>query len=596
MKALDNIKFAYSKIWTASKKIFFVMFAESLITVFKTALDLFFVKDIINFIISDKFSFNFLFLFLFIYITISIIYIAIDSYIRKLLIFKFETIMVYKTKKELYEKIENIDLIEYNKPETYNKIDKAFKDSEIQYFKVFAYGFTFFTNILTLFFVFSLFNDAVLILATAMNVVNYISYYFISSKRKYKFDKSEEPYYRYGDYLDKVFFYEKYANELRQYSFIKNKLINKYQERTTYYTERCRKYLNIFMTSNLIVNSVSYIIFAAFSIYISAAVLNKEINTGEFVVALTVLSSMSNQIINLLKTIPDMHMSSLAIGDIREILEYKTSMSSKKEKEREPVEFKEILAKNISFSYDNNFSIDNVSFSIKKGQIIALVGLNGSGKTTLLDVIIRLLDTQKGFLYLNSRLYSDYCFEDLRSIFSIVFQDFRLYELSIAENILMREIESDEDENLVYESLKFVGLFDKIMALKDGIYTTVSGDLSTSELSGGECQKIAIARALANNKQILIFDEPTSAMDVFSEKEFFDSLSRLKTLQNKTIIYTTHRLEYTINADQIWFMSGGRLVESGTHSALMHLGKEYAELYNICLQRHDNGGVKIVEN
>lgn len=584
MKVLDNITYAHKMIWRTSHMIYYVMLLWILLSSIKTIISLFFVRDIINFVLSDTFTYNNLFSMLLFFLVVTIALEMFDKLVMEIIINKFETVLVGRIKGELYKKIENVDIMEYCNPNFYDKIDKAFRESEVQYFKVFSICYVCLMNILTMIIVNAFYFDWFLIVATVINVINYMVYYYISNKKKYLFDKNHEPYFRFEDYLNRVFYNPKYAQELRMFNYIDKKLHSKLDEKSDYYYIDYKGYLKTFSKNSFIVSSISNCIFAVFGVYISMKVYNKSLNTGDFIIALSVITTFSNQLINVFKIIPELYTSGLAIGDIREILNYKSKLISSDKCEIN--DFEEITAENISFMYNENmdFSLKNVSFSIKRGQVVAIVGLNGSGKTTLLDLIMRLMDPLVGCMYLNKQKYSDYSIEKVRKTFSVVFQNINLYEISIAENILLKEVNSETDIEKINEALEFVNMYEKVMSLKDGIHTCISNDIGSSDFSGGERQKLAIARAFVQNSPVMILDEPTSSMDVFSEKKFFESLYSLRNKKNKTIIFTTHRLEYTVHADNILLLKNGEIIESGTHERLMSLGKEYASLYNMNLQ------------
>ena len=218
---------------------------------------------------------------------------------------------------------------------------------------------------------------------------------------------------------------------------------------------------------------------------------------------------MSTQMINVLKIIPDIYKSSLYIDDIKEILNYPCPLSNcdygKTLESFEVLEFK-----NVFFRYGKElpYVLQNISFSIEKNEIIAIAGLNGAGKTTLLDCALGLIQPDKGHVEFNGVEYNKYNLDDLKTKFSIVFQDYQIYEITIAENILMHPINSTEDETVVLEALKYVNLYEKIISLEKGIHTLISSNKDESNFSYGERQKIVIARAYARKSPIIIFDEP----------------------------------------------------------------------------------------
>lgn len=582
MDVIKNLLFALNEIKKTSKIIFPLILVIAVISAAISVIDLFLLKWIIDYALTEPFALSELILYLFLYFFVIMIFQAIYSLFDKFFIAGFETKIMARTKGELYQKIETIDLIDYCDSEFYDKLNRALNQIGIQYFKILIQLLCLLIRFFTFIVVFTYYGDLVIFLASIINVVNYVIYYFLANKTKYNFDKKEETYYRYHEYLDRVFYLQEYAQELRLVDGIKEKIISKDENNTYEYIKRFRPFLRKFAGKSILMTAISNFIFALTSIYVSGQLLDKMITLGEFLVAISVVSSMSTQIIEIVKIIPDIYHSGLWVSDIREVLDYSSSCSDKEEGITAN-RFEELSANNVCFRYDENsaFSIRNFSFSLKKNQVIAISGLNGSGKSTLMDLILNLLQPQSGQFYLNGIPYEDYNLRSLRNMFSVVFQDFQMYEVSIAENILMHEIESDADKHIVEEALKFSGLYEKVMSLEKGIDTVMSTEENAFVFSGGERQKLAIARAYAKPAPILLFDEPTSALDVFAAEAFYSDLFRMKEQQDRTIIYTTHKLKYTANADKIIYIKDGMIHEAGTQQELICRNKEYASLYHL---------------
>lgn len=218
---------------------------------------------------------------------------------------------------------------------------------------------------------------------------------------------------------------------------------------------------------------------------------------------------------------------------------------------------------------------------IKKGEKVALVGKNGSGKSTLIKLLLDFYPIQEGKVLYNGVPYSSFDTGVVQGKFSAVFQDSPIYAFSVAENVLLREPASDTDEKLVVEALIFSGLWEKVNALEKGMYTVVTKEFDDEGvyLSGGEYQKIIIARAYAHQSEILIFDEPASSLDPLAEYELFHKMLQLG--KDKTVIYITHRLAAAIEADRIYYIDEGRVREQGKHEELMKLQGQYNQMFSI---------------
>ncbi|MGN1295867.1 MAG: ABC transporter ATP-binding protein, partial [Bacilli bacterium] len=230
-------------------------------------------------------------------------------------------------------------------------------------------------------------------------------------------------------------------------------------------------------------------------------------------------------------------------------------------------EVEEIEFKNVSFTYPRTSTkiLDNVSFKINKGEKISIVGLNGAGKTTIVKLICRLYKINEGEILVNGINIDRYNYSTYISKISAVFQDFKLFAYTIKENIL----NDDGDEEMAYDLACKVGLKEKIDSLEDGVNSlyTKSFDEKGIELSGGECQKVAIARALHSKSSLIILDEPTSALDPLAEAEIYSSFNDL--VQNKTALYISHRMSSSVFCDKILLLNNGKVEDFAPHKELI---------------------------
>ena len=243
-------------------------------------------------------------------------------------------------------------------------------------------------------------------------------------------------------------------------------------------------------------------------------------------------------------------------------------------------EFESLEVNNISFSYKGDYNqLEDVTLKIKKGQKIAIVGHNGAGKTTLVKLLLRLYDVNNGEILYNNDNYKDINVLSLRKEVGAVFQNVEVYAVTIAENILLKTPKTIEDFNLIDEALKFSGLDEYVNTLPNGINTLVTKEFDRDGivLSGGQNQRLAIARGYALNYNLFILDEPSSALDPIAEANVYNNMLTLG--KNKTIIFISHRLTTTVNADYIYLFEHGKVIEQGTHEELMKLNKKYKEMF-----------------
>lgn len=232
-----------------------------------------------------------------------------------------------------------------------------------------------------------------------------------------------------------------------------------------------------------------------------------------------------------------------------------------------PVE--SIVFENVDFTYPGSEKkvLDQISFTVEKGEKIAVVGLNGAGKTTLIKLLCRLYQPQAGRILVNGRNIQDYNYESYMRQVAAVFQDYRLFDFSIEENISCRA--PGQDEATVQKLVAQVGLTEKLKELPEGIHTLLGKeyDEEGTELSGGQQQKVAIARALYKNASLIILDEPTSALDPLAEAEIYENFNELA--GGKTAIYISHRMSSSVFCSKVLVIDQGRVADYDRHEQLM---------------------------
>ena len=242
-----------------------------------------------------------------------------------------------------------------------------------------------------------------------------------------------------------------------------------------------------------------------------------------------------------------------------------------------------ITVENISFSYEGNDkdSIDGISFDIKPYEKIALVGYNGAGKTTLTNLLLRLYDVSGGSIKIGDRDIREETVASHRNRFAAVFQDFQIFSATVGENVALSK---EYDPERVFMALESAG-FNK--ELPNGLDTILLREFDENGvmLSGGEQQKIAIARAFYKKCPYVILDEPSANLDPVSEYELNHAM--MTGADDKTVIFISHRLSTTKNADRIFMMEKGKIIESGSHEELMQLNGKYAEMFNLQAEKYN---------
>ena len=237
---------------------------------------------------------------------------------------------------------------------------------------------------------------------------------------------------------------------------------------------------------------------------------------------------------------------------------------------------------NVGFRYPDAeaWALRGVEFELRAGEVLALVGENGAGKTTLVKLLARLYEPDEGRILLDGRDLRDYDLDDLRANIGVIFQDFVRYHLTAGENIGVGRIEALDDSARIRDAARQAMADATIQALPLGYDQVIGRRFKNGiDVSGGQWQKIAIARAYMRDAQVMILDEPTAALDARSEFEVFQRFKELS--QRRTAVLISHRFSSVRMADRILVLAGGRVEASGTHDQLMAQGGRYAELFEL---------------
>lgn len=392
--------------------------------------------------------------------------------------------------------------------------------------------------------------------------------------------------HRRADYFARVFYLQDYAKEVRM-NGIKPLLIKRYNEAADDVIDCQKKYVKkidiLYFIQETGVQIAGFML--VLPLYLGYCVLvSKTISSGDFVAAFNgawgIAASFSFLTVYISRTFSE---QSKVIYKVREFLgrENKLADGTHTAEMSEP---ETIELKNVSFTYPGNDkpTLKNINLTLNPYEKIALVGYNGAGKTTLTNLLLRLYDVTDGEILIGGRNIKDETLKSHRNRFSAVFQDFQLFAATLGENVAL---DTDYNENEVMQALKHSG-FDK--ELPNGVHTEVLREFDDSGMmfSGGEAQKITVARAFYKNCPYVIMDEPSANLDPVAEYNLNKSMTEVA--KNKTVIFISHRLSTTRHADRIYVMENGEIVENGTHDELMSQNGKYAYMFNLQAEKYRN--------
>lgn len=488
-----------------------------------------------------------------------------------------------KLYQKLYQKAGNVELRCFEDSSFYNRytlaVDGA-SDKLIQviqnFFGIIAGGIAAIVVFATMFMI-----DKPVVLFILSPIVGNFLFGYIYHKAEYERDKAMAPYKRRLDYVNRVMYLADYSKEIRL-SKVFHILKNKYVEAMKGIYKTADQYAFKINVPTWIRNYLTFtVMFEGVLMYGAyRAIVGKSLDLAELAVLSSTMVSASWILIGFTESLMESMKQGLFVENLRTFLEYEEKLPEDYDGIIPENEITSIEFRNVSFGYKaENRIINNLSFYIEGNSRVALVGHNGAGKTTIIKLLFRLYDPDEGEILVNGINIKEYNLRAYRSLFAAAFQDYKIFALSIRENVLMREC-SAKDDAAVVDALSKAGVYDKIKTLPKGLDTIMTKEFDEEGilLSGGEFQKIVVARAFVKNVPIKVFDEPSSALDPIAEYELYDSI--MKDSIDKTMIFISHRLSSVRNADMVFMLEHGTIIERGTHQELMELNGSYADMYH----------------
>lgn len=357
------------------------------------------------------------------------------------------------------------------------------------------------------------------------------------------------------------------------------------------YTAYHKKAQSIYVWAGIVDLVLTFLRNAIAYAYLIGLVIRSGLGVAEFLLFFSAVSGFTTWVSGILGGFNTLHKQSLDISTVRECLEFAEPFRFEDGEHISPEAGRkyEITLDDVSFRYSGaeKDTLSHINLTFHSGEKLAVVGLNGAGKTTLIKLICGFLDPTEGRVLMNGKDIRDYNRSDYYTMFSAVFQDFSLLAGTIATNVAQNIVGIDMER--VKECVEKAGLRNKIESLKDGYETYLNRKVFEDAilLSGGETQRLMLARALYKDAPIIVLDEPTAALDPIAESEMYQKYNEM--VSGKSSIYISHRLASTRFCDRIVMIADGGICEEGTHEELLRLGGKYAELYEVQSKYYKEG-------
>jgi len=477
------------------------------------------------------------------------------------------------------EKNSSLDIAVFDNPNYYNVLEEAERSKQALNFIVYRvihfFGFAVsltisFTVAFTYHYKFLPFIIIAFVLPALFNKGKYYS-------QLYKYDADNRTLTKKISYIANVLLSRNTSKELRMYNF-KDYMLQKYTDNVNEYMKGKKRIIHTLGLYDSIFNTIPMFGVLIAMVFVTKNILNNSGQIGDFVYYMGIFVTLKDNLIGLIEDLSRLQESDYAINKFHEFMQLNSIMEDNGKlilEKINTIEFKDVF-----FTYPNTdkLILDNISFKITIPQKIAIVGLNGAGKTTIVKLLLRFYDVDSGEILINGVNIKKYSIISLRKIISPVFQDPVLYAMSLRMNVSLSDVSKSDDDDRIIEKLRMFGLDD--ISDKNNLDLDITREFNENGLvlSGGQSQKLSLARFSFQDADLYIMDEPTAALDPISEHEILRDFQ--KVYSDKGLIMISHRLSNVIYMDNIIVLNNGKIVEQGQHDILYNNHGLYYEMFS----------------
>ncbi|MGN0989010.1 MAG: ABC transporter ATP-binding protein [Eubacteriales bacterium] len=505
-------------------------------------------------------------------------------------------IVVYSIRLRIMNKAKTIDLAKFDQPQFYSDLENANREVGGRPLQILSQSFSVVSTLISLVGFIAVLASimpwapVILIVISVPSAIISFKY----RKKMFNYIRKRSRDRREKDYYSNLLVDKDLVKEIKLFD-LGDMFIGRYKEVFGRYFNGMRTLIVQESAWGLVVAFVQSVATGGIFLVISKRVFDGFNTVGDYSLYSEALFAITNSVASLVNTGAGIYEGTLFIDNLMSFMDVEPTIVPSIDpprsidlNSRHSIEFR-----HVSFAYPGTQRdvLHDISFTIEQGETVVLVGLNGAGKTTLLKILTRLYDPTQGVVLFDGHDIREYDVKQLYSVFGIIFQDFGRYAFTVRENIAFGNMENLDDLEGIAEAAKKSSADEYIKGLPKGYDTPLTRvfDESGRELSVGQWQKIAVARAFFRNSPIMILDEPTASLDAIAEQKIFSQfgeLSKTKDGMPKTTVFVSHRLSSATIADKIFVLDGGVLAEVGTHRELMAKNGIYAELFNTQARRY----------